>query len=458
MKCRGIIIIVILIVSVFYNVSLANERVSLGFIYAAKNSIELVNRTNGSINQVSPTCLNINSKGELVVTSDLTHEFVQVMKEKNIIVTPFLSNHWIRARGRAAIKNAENLTNQIIQVIKEYDLDGVNIDIENLTSDDKEQLTEFVRILKEKLPENKILTVSVAANPEEKDSGWQGSYDYQKLGEYADYLFVMTYDEHSQGGTCGPVASLEFVENSIKYALKYVSKDKIVMGIPLYGRYWQEGADTGGEAVAIGAIPTLISKNKGIVKYNEKIGEACLTFSINNPKIKSKINGVELEDGRYTIWYQNEESIKAKLNLVNKYDLLGAGVWALGQEKLELWEYYKNELNKIPYESEQEKRIRKEYEALVVDLSRMEEPNLFPLEYIKNGKKEFAKAQEKDVSEAHYHIIEENINRITYIKTKNIISMETKKIKTKIKDFSKEINEPKNHIYRLCRKDYKTKV
>ena len=400
--------IMLIIVVTFSSMVYGAERVSLGFIYNASDSIELVDRTKGTINQVSPTCLNISSKGNLIVTSDLTHEYVQAMKERNILVMPFLSNHWVRSKGRAAIKNTDKLTNQIIEAIEEYDLDGINVDIENLTSNDRDGLSELVRILREKMPKDKLLTVSVAANPDGKDTGWQGSYDYEKLGSYSDYLFVMTYDEHSQGGECGPVASLNFVRKSIEYTLKYVSRDKIVIGIPLYGRYWKDGTETGGEAVVIGAVPSIISRNRGIVRYDEEIGEAKVTFSINNSRLNTKINGIKLEDGNYTIWYQNEESIKSKLNLVNEYDLLGAGVWALGQEKVDVWEYYKNELNKIPYESEKEEKIREEYEALLVDLSNLEEPEIFSVKRIivenENFKKVLDKVMEEMEKEEFHHI------------------------------------------------------
>lgn len=448
------IVIVMLIVIVYSGVVQAAERVSLGFIYGTKDNVEFVDRTKGAINQVSPTCLDISSKGNLIVTSDLTLEFVNSMKERNILVTPFLSNHWIRSKGRAAIKNTENLTNQIIEVIEEYDLDGINVDIENLTSDDKDGLAEFVRILREKMPEEKLLTVSVAANPEGKETGWQGSYDYEKLGKYANYLFVMTYDENSQGGDCGPVASLEFVEKSVKYALQFVSKDKIVIGIPLYGRFWKEGESNGGEAVVIGAVPNLISKNRGIVKYDEKIGEARVTFSIKNPIIKSKINGEVLEDGKYTIWYQNEESIKAKLNLVNKYDLLGAGVWALGQEKVDVWEYYEKELNKIPYESEKEEKIREEYEALIVDLSNMEEPEIFPLINKINGINVFFEMivdSEKD--EEIYHI-ESKINKIEYERITLKVDSGQIRVKNHLKYMKKNLGSKMNRVYM----DYKNNI
>ena len=430
MKNEKVLLITILLLIFSSNISLGAERVSLGFMYG-EGDIELVTRTNGAINQVSPSYLDISSRGNLVISSELTHKFVNSMHEQNIVVTPFLSNHWVRSKGRAAIKNAENLSNQICEVIEEYDLDGINVDIENLTVHEKEAFTEFVRILSEKMPKDKVLSVSVAANPDGSNKGWQGSYDYKALGMYADYLFVMAYDEHSQGGECGPVSSLEFVENSIKYALQFVSKDKIVLGIPLYGRYWKNGASYGGEAVVIGAIPNLISRNKGIVKYDSKIGEAKVTFSINNAKIKSKINGKTLEDGTYTIWYPNEESIKEKLNLINEYDLLGAGVWALGQEKVDVWEYYNNELNRLPYVTEKEEERRREYEALMVDLSNLELPEIFKLKEIENkGEKVIEKTERILIifeEEEHIHTKKQSLDKASYTELEDLSENAKKK-------------------------------
>lgn len=463
MKIRHIILSTMLILGISTSSVLAAERVSLGFIYGADDQVELVDRTNGSINQVSPTCFDINSRGNLVITSELTHEFVAAMKERNIIVTPFLSNHWVRSKGRAALKNAENLTNQIVTAIEEYQLDGVNIDIENLTPDDRDSLSNFVKLLSEKLPEDKILSVSVAANPDASETGWQGSYDYAKLGAYSDYLFVMTYDEHGQGGACGPVASLEFSRKSIEYTLRYVSKDKIVMGIPFFGRYWKNGEDYGGDAIVIGAMPALLSKIHEVIRYDVKVGEACVKFHIENPVRKVKINGKVLENGDYTIWYPNEESIRLKLNLVNEYDLLGAGVWALGQEKVDVWEYYHNELNKIPYISPEEARIqaiREAYEALVVDMSNMEEPNIHPLQNEKDEKIEIQKVLDESINKerrkeeaANIHV--ENLKKINLLKDSESLKSDIKNIKNEFIQLIKEnVSEYKTiHIYQYCRKE-----
>lgn len=443
---KNVFVITMLISIMLSGVIYAADRVSLGFIYESTDSIELVDRTNGAINQVSPTCLDLDTNGNLIVTDDLTHEFVAEMKNREILVIPFLSNHWNRTKGRAALSNMDVLSEQIMSTIKEFDLDGINVDIENLTVEDRDSFSEFVRVLKQKMPVGKLLTVSVAANPEGKEKGWQAVYDYEKLGKYADYLFVMTYDEHSQGGACGPVASFDFVKNSIEYALKYVSKDKIVMGIPFYGRFWKDDEEIGGEAVVIGTIPTLISKNKGIVKYDKQIGEACAKLKVDSSKIKTKINGTELKDGEYTVWYPNEESIKAKLNLVNEYDLLGAGVWALGQEKINVWEYYKNELNRIPYESVEEVKKREEYEALVMDLSKLEVPEILSIE-IKNNK-EFR--IQKNIEPKEYRIDKKREDIKKYETKQELISNNVEKSNVMMKYLYE--NKKQLHISRLCRK------
>lgn len=79
-------------------------------------------------------------------------------------------------------------------------LDGVNVDIENVTEKQRTQYTELVRRLRESLPSDKEVSVAVAANPSGWNTGWHGSYDYAELGKYADHLFIMAYDEHYQGG------------------------------------------------------------------------------------------------------------------------------------------------------------------------------------------------------------------------------------------------------------------
>lgn len=69
------------------------------------------------------------------------------------------------------------------------------------------------------------------------------------------------------------------------------------------------------------------------------------TFTIKKSDDLSTVNGTKLSPGTYTLWYENEKSIKAKLQLIKKYNLKGTGTWSLGKETAHTWEYYKQSLN-----------------------------------------------------------------------------------------------------------------
>lgn len=310
-------------------------KFNMSYIYFGDSSryASHVKNTKNSLDEISPNYFNLNNDGSLNITTAADIAFARDMHGSGVRVVPFLSNHWDRELGRQALRNKEALVGQIVDAVKVYELDGVNVDIENLTEEDRDSYTAFVKLLKEKLPPGKVLSVAVAPNPWGLTKGWQGSYDYKALGKHSDYLMIMAYDEHYQGGPAGPVSSASFVENSIKYALKYVPKDKVVLGIPFYGRYWQSGKSYGGYGVSLTDVEKLIAKYRGKILYDWASQSPRATITIKSGDIKPYLFGKKLEAGTYTIWYENEQSIKYKLGLVQKYGIKGTGSWSLGQEK-----------------------------------------------------------------------------------------------------------------------------
>ena len=46
----------------------------------------------------------------------------------------------------------------------------------------------------------------------------------------------------------------------------------------------------------------------------------------------------------YSIWLEDEISIKSRMELIKKYKLAGAAYWALGQEKDSIWKVIDKEL------------------------------------------------------------------------------------------------------------------
>ncbi|MCM3362100.1 glycosyl hydrolase family 18 protein [Niallia sp. MER TA 168] len=307
-----------------------------------KSYISQIDKTQGNLSLVSPSYFDINADGSLKITTQYDSTFVKEMHSRGMKVVPFLSNHWDRNVGRAALNNREKLSTQIADFIMKNNLDGIQVDIENTTEIDRDAYTDLVRLLREKLPSDKEVSVAVAANPNGWTKGWHGTYDYKELAKYSSYLMVMAYDESYEGSKEGPVASYGWVENSIQYALKQgISPDKIVLGIPFYGRYWKEGEATGGTGISNVRVDELLSRYGGTVVFDEATKSPKATITIKQGDPVTTIAGKTLTPGTYKIWYENSDSIAAKFELIHKYNLKGSGSWSLGQESTSIWQNYR---------------------------------------------------------------------------------------------------------------------
>lgn len=322
----------------------ASDRYAMSYVYfgTGEAQIESVSKAEDTLSVVSPSYFNLDNSGHLTV-ENLSENFIARMHASGVRVVPFLSNHWDREKGELALENGKTLARKVADAILKYNLDGVNVDIENVTHTHRDAYTNFVKELRLLIPPTKEVSVAVAANPWGSEKGWAGSYDYAALSAFCDHLFIMAYDEHYQGGEAGAVASLPFVENSIRYALSKIPPEKIVLGIPFYGRIW--GGHLNGYGVSLQKIEEYAKTYQNIVEYDTVAACPVMRLTVKNGQKGPKIAGKNLAPGSYTIYYENADSIKAKLSLVGKYNLKGAGNWSAGQETGDVWEYYQLWLN-----------------------------------------------------------------------------------------------------------------
>ena len=149
-------------------------------------------------------------------------------------------------------------------------------------------------------------------------------YDRKEQGIVADYVVIMGYDEHYNGGAPGSVASLGYVRDGIENTLKLVPREKVILGVPFYTRVWTE-TDEGVKSSALGIeeAKAWIEANQVDLYWQKELGQY--------------YGELPLENGIKMVWMEDEESLKLKMNLARENDLAGVACWKLGLEDEEAW-------------------------------------------------------------------------------------------------------------------------
>lgn len=222
-------------------------------------------------------------------------------------------------------KSRENVINQIIKYIKQYNLDGINIDFEGMYETDKDNFSRFLIEIRPRLNEiGAVLSVDVTAPDGAPE--WSLCYDRYTIGKVADYVMFMAYDQYGVSATkAGTTAGHNWVEANVKKFLgqEEVKAEKIILGIPFYTRVWKEiNGNVISSVVNIGNVNNLIPSN-ATKTWDEDLQQYYVEY---------KKGGAT-----YKIWVEDEKSIEAKLDLVSKYNLGGAAYWEYDRATNSIW-------------------------------------------------------------------------------------------------------------------------
>ena len=134
----------------------SSAQYAMSYVYfgTAAEQIKNIARTGDTLDTVSPSYFDLNTDGSLKLNTP-SASFLDAVRKQGLKVVPFLSNHWDRAIGQKALQNTDRLVEQLADAVRQYGFDGVNVDIENVTQNERSQYTEFVRKLRAALPSSK---------------------------------------------------------------------------------------------------------------------------------------------------------------------------------------------------------------------------------------------------------------------------------------------------------------
>ncbi|WP_274362816.1 glycosyl hydrolase family 18 protein [Paenibacillus thermotolerans] len=221
----------------------------------------------------------------------------------------------------------QKVIDQLVTMAVKNGYSGINLDFENMFAADRGLYSRFVKELTDALHAKGLkLIVSVMAKTADcADCEWSGTIDYASLGQHADYVQIMTYEQHGAWGAPGPVAGADWVESVLKYATSLIPAGKILIGLPAYGYDWNVTTGTGHKPVAWKYMPKLLAAVNAVPKWDAASQSPYFSYTAGD--------GAE-----HTVWYENAKSIAAKTALVNKYAIAGAAAWCLRLEDAGFWQ------------------------------------------------------------------------------------------------------------------------
>lgn len=219
--------------------------------------------------------------------------------------------------------------NNIISIIKSHQLDGVDINFENLSKAERNNFTNFVERLttaiKRENPSYEITLTIPKINT---------AFDIAKLNTLLDYYILTGYDFHTKGSrTDGPIAPLRAEKNRLSIETvveRYIEEDsintkKLIVALPYYGGVWQSNNKS------------MRNKDREFIKHLTYRNILATYGHLGQPKYDpislSAYYTIKKDDNLYEkIWFEDTISLANKFNWIKEQDFAGAGIWALGYD------------------------------------------------------------------------------------------------------------------------------
>ncbi|QGS68451.1 polysaccharide deacetylase family protein [Oceanobacillus sp. 143] len=287
------------------------------------NSEQSLRENIDTIDVLIPQWLSLNS--ELEIESDIQPEIVELAKKNDVKIVPLIHNIQNQKWNQETIhqllnspEEQEKLIKELLELIKQHDFDGINIDFENLNKNDRDLLTQFMKDLYTAFhAEGLSVSIDVPAANE--------AFDYKELEKYVDQMIVMAYDENVNNP--GTIASSSW----FKEILSKLPKEKLITAIGNYGYDWEWESQEPGEPVTFDDVTRLAEKANLNIQWDDMSKTPYLKYMENNKL--------------HEIWFLDSATFYNHLKIATEAGAQGIALWRLGSEDPSVWDILKG--NKI---------------------------------------------------------------------------------------------------------------
>jgi spore germination protein len=308
---------------------LQDSTIQMGWQYDSTTSqfIDQINESN--INTLTPRWFLLKDAG--IVSDNTDTQLISYASQHNKNIWAMIGNQLDADLTHTVLSNSRmrsSVVQQLTTYVQKYALDGINVDFENVKPVDRAHFTSFIVELSQALHKiDAVLSIDVSPD---LGTDWTEAFDYAKLGDAADYVVLMGYDEHWGGSPkAGSVSSLPWIEKAVNTLINSVPSDKIIVALPLYTRVWSTTKQ------GVSSIDISLKKQSQIIRtsiaklvWNDITGQYIATFT--------KLGNT------HRIWVEDSRSLSLKAQMVAAKSVAGYAYWYMGAETPDIWPALRN--------------------------------------------------------------------------------------------------------------------
>jgi spore germination protein YaaH len=296
------------------------------------------------IDIIVPTWYGVDENG--LVSGEPDPSVMRVVKHRHIELFPIVA--MFNKSGSHVLLTSEKAQDAMIRTLvaacKENGYDGFQLDLENISWTDRDALSAAVKRIADGMHKEHLqLQIAVVPNAPGYPghggfskwifSDWRGVFDLKAISDSVDLLCLMTYDQHTRWTTPGPVGGWIWTNENLDYALKVVPREKLSLGIALYGYHWYAGnPEEGSKEPRPNVTADYIGGND--VKTLQDTYGAQVQWDAQD---HSTYFYFYRDQMREWIFYTEERGFRDRYNLAKEQHLQGICSWVLGQEDPSIW-------------------------------------------------------------------------------------------------------------------------